>query len=54
LPGNIHCYGESADADQARDGYRQALALAHQMGMRPLDAQCQLALGTLREKNGAE
>ena len=48
LLGNIHGYG--ADADQARDSYQQALMLAHELSMRPLEAQCHFALGELAKK----
>jgi tetratricopeptide (TPR) repeat protein len=35
------------DADQAEAPYRQALAIAEELGMRPLQAHCHLGLGTL-------
>ena len=52
LLGNIHRCGMSADASQARKDYQEALALAHELGMRPLEAQCHLALGELASKTG--
>ena len=52
LLGNIHGYGASANANQARDSYQQALALAHELGMRPLQAQCHFALAELARKAG--
>jgi tetratricopeptide (TPR) repeat protein len=52
LLGNIHGYAESASANQAREAYSEALALAHELGMRPLEAQCHLALGELAAKTG--
>jgi hypothetical protein len=50
--GNIHGYGVSANANQARESYQQAMVLAHELGMRPLEAQCHLALGELAGKTG--
>ena len=38
--------------EQAEDHYRQALALAEEFGMRPLQAHCHLGLGTLYAKTG--
>jgi len=52
LLGNIHGYGHSADANRAREVYYEALALAHELEMRPLEAQCHLALGELAAKTG--
>ena len=52
LLGNIHGYGASANANQARQSYLQALGLAHELGMRPLAAQCHFALGELAKKAG--
>ena len=37
---------------QAEAYYRQALALADELGMRPLQAHCHLGLGTLYAKSG--
>jgi len=45
LLGNIYSYGRSSDAVRARETYRQALMLARELRMRPLEAQCHLALG---------
>src|SRR5262249_10008594 len=42
----------SADVEQAESYYRQALALAEELGMRPLVARCHLGLGTLYQKIG--
>ena len=36
----------------AEDRYHQALALADELGMRPLMAHCHLGLGTLYAKTG--
>jgi tetratricopeptide (TPR) repeat protein len=52
LLGNIHGYGDSADANRAREAYYEALALAHELEMRPLEAHCHLALGELAAKTG--
>ena len=38
--------------DQAAAHYRQALALAEELGMRPLVAHCHLGLGTLYTRTG--
>jgi tetratricopeptide (TPR) repeat protein len=43
---------EPPDVDQAAAQYRQALALAEELGMRPLQAHCHLGLGTLYAKTG--
>jgi Tfp pilus assembly protein PilF len=52
LLGNIYGYGASANATQARENYQQALVLAHDLAMRPLEAQCHFALGELAKKAG--
>jgi tetratricopeptide (TPR) repeat protein len=41
----VHC--EPLDADQTEGHCQQALALAEELGMRPLQAHCHLGLGTL-------
>jgi tetratricopeptide (TPR) repeat protein len=46
LLGDIHAH-EPAEADQAEDVYRQALALATELGMRPLVTHCHFGLGNL-------
>jgi len=38
---------EPPDAEQAEIYYRQALTLAEELGMRPLQAHCHRGLGTL-------
>jgi class 3 adenylate cyclase/tetratricopeptide (TPR) repeat protein len=38
--------------DRAEEGYRKAFALAEQLGMRPLQAHCQLGLGRLYQRMG--
>ena len=40
------------EVEQAEDHYRKALALAEELGMRPLQAHCYLGLGTLYAKIG--
>jgi tetratricopeptide (TPR) repeat protein len=47
LLGEIAAQREPLDGDQAGDYYRQALALAEELEMRPLQAHCHLGLGTL-------
>jgi tetratricopeptide (TPR) repeat protein len=42
------------EVDQAENYYRQALALAKELGMRPLQAHCHLGLGTLYAKTGRQ
>jgi class 3 adenylate cyclase/tetratricopeptide (TPR) repeat protein len=45
LLGEIAVRREPPDGDQAGQHYRQALALAEEFGMRPLQAHCHLGLG---------
>jgi tetratricopeptide (TPR) repeat protein len=52
LLGEIAAHGDSPDAEQAEEHYRQALALAEELGMRPLVAHCRLGLGKLYRKSG--
>ena len=47
LLGDIVARRELPDVDQAATHYRQALALAEELGMRPLQAHCHRSLGTL-------
>jgi tetratricopeptide (TPR) repeat protein len=54
LLGEIAAQREPPASDQAGDYYRQALALAEQLGMRPLQAHCRRGLGTLYLKNGQQ
>jgi tetratricopeptide (TPR) repeat protein len=44
--GDVHAH-EPVDAEKAADTYRRALALAAELGMRPLVAHCHLGLGKL-------
>ena len=52
LLGDIAAHRDTAAAESAADCYRQALALAEELGMRPLQAHCHLGLGTLHAKTG--
>ena len=45
--GKIAAQGAPSERTQAEGHYRQALALADALGMRPLAAHCHLGLGTL-------
>jgi tetratricopeptide (TPR) repeat protein len=47
LLGDIAARREPPEREQAEAHYRQALALAEELGMRPLQAHCHLGLGTL-------
>jgi tetratricopeptide (TPR) repeat protein len=47
LLGEIAARCEPLERDQAEALYRQALALAEELGMRPLQAHCHLSLGKL-------
>jgi tetratricopeptide (TPR) repeat protein len=49
LLGDVHAHAP-AEAEQAGDPYRQALALATELGMRPLVAHCHFGLGKLYRK----
>ena len=52
LLGEVAMRREPPDTDQAVTHYRQALALAEELGMRPLQAHCHLGLGTLYARTG--
>jgi len=47
LLGEIHLHPDALELEQAEASYREALALAMELGMRPLAARCHLSLGTL-------
>ena len=47
LLGEMYTRGDVPDVEQAEAYYRQALALAEELGMRPLQAHCHQGLGTL-------
>jgi tetratricopeptide (TPR) repeat protein len=50
--GDIAMHRDPPDTAQAEAHYRQALALAEELGMRPLQAHCHLGLGTLYATTG--
>jgi class 3 adenylate cyclase/tetratricopeptide (TPR) repeat protein len=52
LLGEIHTHQDPLEAEAAEVAYRQGLALAVELGMRPLQAHCHLGLGTLYVKVG--
>ncbi|MBI3328087.1 MAG: AAA family ATPase [Nitrospinae bacterium] len=52
LLGEIAAHQDLPDVEKAEDHYRQALALAEMLGMRPLLAHCQLGLGSLYRQMG--
>jgi hypothetical protein len=47
LLGDIAAWREPLDTEEVAGYYYQALALAEELGMRPLQAHCLLGLGTL-------
>jgi tetratricopeptide (TPR) repeat protein len=52
LLGDIAARREPSESDQTEAYYRQALALAHELGMHPPLAHCHLGLGTLYGRMG--
>jgi class 3 adenylate cyclase/tetratricopeptide (TPR) repeat protein len=50
--GVVQAHAVPPDVTQAEAHYQQALALAEQLGMRPLQAHCHLGLGTLYARTG--
>ena len=50
LLGDIYAH-EPAEVEQAGDAYRRALALATELGMRPLVAHCHFGLGRLERRS---
>ena len=52
LLGDIAAHRDPPEVEEAEASYRQALALADELGMRPLVAHCHLGLGTLYAKTG--
>jgi tetratricopeptide (TPR) repeat protein len=52
LLGDIAMHYDPSEARPAEAHYRQALALAEELGMRPLQAHCHLGLGTLYSQTG--
>ena len=53
LLGEIAARGEPLDIGSAEDHYRQAFALAEELGMRPLIAHCHVGLGKLYRRIGS-
>ena len=51
-PRRIAAQRDPPEVEPAEAHYRQALALAEELGMRPLQAHCHLGLGTLYAKTG--
>jgi tetratricopeptide (TPR) repeat protein len=54
LLGDIAARREPLECEQAETHYHQALALADELGMRPLQAHCHRGLGTLYLKTGQQ
>jgi tetratricopeptide (TPR) repeat protein len=52
LVGDIAAWRDPPERDQAQTHYSQALALADELGMRPLIAHCHLGLGKLYRRTG--
>jgi hypothetical protein len=52
LLGDVATHREPPDLALAEAHYRQALALAEELGMRPLQAHCHRGLGTLYARLG--
>jgi predicted ATPase/class 3 adenylate cyclase len=52
LLGEIAARREPSEVEKAEECYGQALALAEELGMRPLQAHCHLGLGTLYARTG--
>src|SRR5206468_7849988 len=52
LLGEIAAHRDPPEVEPAISSYRQALTLAEELGMRPLQAHCHLGLGTLYAKSG--
>src|SRR5205085_9781707 len=52
LLGEAVARGDPPAAEPAETHYRQSLALAEELGMRPLQAHCHLGLGTLYARTG--
>jgi tetratricopeptide (TPR) repeat protein len=54
LLGEIAVHHKPPKIEQAQAHYRQALALAEELGMRPLQAHCHRSLGTLYATTGQQ
>jgi tetratricopeptide (TPR) repeat protein len=51
LLASIEMEREPPNLDRAEEGYRKALAIAEELGMRPLQAHCQLGLGRIYQRS---
>jgi tetratricopeptide (TPR) repeat protein len=54
LLGEIAAHRDPPEVESAEASYRQAIALAEELGMRPLIAHCRLGLGILYTKMGRQ
>ena len=54
LLGEIATHRDPPEVEEADASYRQALALAEELGMRPLQAHCHRGLGTLYAATGQQ
>jgi len=52
MQAEIAAHRDRPDSQEAVARYRDALALAEELGMRPLQAHCHLGLGTLHRRMG--
>jgi len=52
LLGEITAHADTPDVENSQDHYCQALALAEELGMRPLIAHCHVGLGKLYRRSG--
>jgi tetratricopeptide (TPR) repeat protein len=52
LLGEVAAQRDPPDGEAAGEHYRSAMALAHELGMRPLVAHCHLGLGKLSRRTG--
>ena len=50
--GVVHAHADPPDAEQAEAHYQEALTLADELGMRPLQAHCHRGLGLLYAATG--
>jgi len=52
LLGEIALHGDHPDVETAEGHYRKAMALAEELGMRPLQAHCHFGLSKLYRRTG--
>jgi tetratricopeptide (TPR) repeat protein len=52
--GVVYAHADPLDVEPAEAHYQQALALAEELGMRPLQAHCHRGLGTLYAQTGRQ